>query len=175
MRTAPSGSLSILFLRFIEFDKEGPKGKLRAFNSLFEIRQLMESYLIPMGIFTFNSLFEIRVRGWACRLRPPNIRFQFSFWDSQLKSQSKLIGEFYSFQFSFWDSWPRHRRLCMEMNTSFNSLFEIHRPEPPSKQAPEKDFQFSFWDSVLFFGSLGPDSGILFWRGWWKPYSGIHL
>jgi len=28
---------------------------------------------------------------------------------------------------------------------------------------------------VLFFGSLGPDSGILFWRGWWKPYSGIHL
>ena len=37
------------------------------------------------------------------------------------------------------------------------------------------DFQFSFWDSVLFFGSLGPDSGILFWRGWWKPYSGIRL
>jgi len=28
---------------------------------------------------------------------------------------------------------------------------------------------------VLFFAFLGPDSGILFWRGWWKPYSGIHL
>jgi hypothetical protein len=28
---------------------------------------------------------------------------------------------------------------------------------------------------VLFFAFPGPNSGILFWRGWWKPYSGIHL
>ena len=76
-----------------------------------------------------------------------NLHFQFSLWDSQVFCI--LFLTFYLFfQFSLWDSQINIRKIA-EDDSSFNSLYEIHKDFSHMIPVSVDNFQFSLWDSIL--------------------------
>jgi len=102
---------------------------LRTFNSLFEIPSRIYACMRSRPRYTFNSLFEIR---WVRMAEEFSLKiildFQFSFWDSYDECEKELGAFLDAFQFSFWDS---------------------HHERAEARPINRDRFQFSFWDSWL--------------------------
>ena len=122
--------------------------------------------------------------------------FQFSFWDSHDRQTGKLLeaktfNSLFEIPFQRLETIRRDRYMlsilflrfenhslsCSPLHLSRLSILFLRFPlwKLPWSRSIGHIFQFSFWDSVLFFRPPSPNSGILTQGNWYKPYPGIHL
>ena len=142
--------LSILFMRFTIIGHAHASTAYKyAFNSLYEIREILSSLNTKDKIFFQFSLWDSTVTPFPLRL--PLLYFQFSLWDSNVIVISDIAKRF-NFQFSLWDSvgggrlyhfWKRNFQFSLWDSEKYKCIPLIFY-----------SFQFSLWDSdplFLFF------------------------
>ena len=152
--------LSILFMRFFHIadEKEG------------------ENFFFQFSLW--DSAF------WLQHLQQHNSNFQFSLWDSLAFETRSNAGNY--FQFSLWDSAIYCVFNWNQINSPFNSLYEIQNGKNPGKlgflalsilfMRFKKEivlnipkvifFQFSLWDSVRWF-NMATETWIVFQFSLW--------
>ena len=159
------GGLSILFMRFIEWSRDGTN-YYNLLSILFMRFLKLCTNCRPRLFFFFQfSLWDSKISGWSqivClnllsilfmrfsgfKFTTPNKLdfFQFSLWDS-FKTNS-VKAEDFNFQFSLWDS--EYVNFCDETQPGdfqfslWDSLFEYIIEEL------QFFFQFSLWDSFWY-------------------------